>query len=86
MTALEIINKWCQMAEAKNLPEHKIHFWRIRDMMENKFEVDKTLAILAWMFLIKICKPSSEREILITEVRNYMVLKNYPQEEKKDDN
>jgi len=34
MTPLAIIEKWCKIADEQQLKEHRIAFWRIRDILE----------------------------------------------------
>lgn len=75
MSPLEIINRWCDYAEKYDLSEHKIHFWRIRDIIE-KTEVTKENGIFAFLFLLK-CKETEERKILIEAVRDWLVFKGY---------
>lgn len=68
MKPIEIIEKWCKIAESKDIAPAKIAFWRIRDILEGT-KVSKPAAMDAFIFLTQT-RDSDEKTVLISAVRN----------------
>ena len=66
--ALAIINRWIDHAHEKDLTQHKLAFWFIRDLLEGR-KLHYTYSAPLVDFVTKNCKPSADRELLLKQLQ-----------------
>lgn len=72
MTAIEIINKWCDSADKSNKFVHKDIFWKARDILENDLKVPEVIKKEVYEFIQNDCKVSNEQKKILAELEKMM--------------
>lgn len=63
MTALEIINNWCEVAHSQRKWDHKACFWVIRDILQGGKVSDRLRSdAIAW-FILKVKESPEKKKI-----------------------
>jgi len=67
--ALQIVNRWIDVAFDQGLVPHKAVFWTARDILEGDIDIPPARVLRVITFITEKCRQSEDREILLAALK-----------------